>query len=272
MPLTALPKSLVRLAAPAILACVTAASVWAPAAGATPWTAHATPPKHRASASRTKASTRSVASKRVASRRVKSETPSAPILPDVSALPTLAELLAGRGAAAEAGAESPLVAFLAESDVPAAPRREGPLAAFSAGAARLLSSMVDRARSQLGTRYVFGGERPGQGLDCSSFARFAMEALGITLPRTAAQQARIGQPVPRDRAKLLPGDLLTFGRGSTVSHVGIYLGEGRFIHASVTSHKIIETTIDRNPLLFKRWQGARRLIAIDDSASKHGDG
>lgn len=131
--------------------------------------------------------------------------------------------------------------------------------------------MVDRARSQLGTRYVLGGEAPGEGLDCSAFARFAMEALGINLPRTAAQQAKIGEAVPRDRAKLLPGDLLTFGRGSKVSHVGIYLGEGRFIHASVTSRKIIETTIDRNPKLFRRWQGARRLIALDDSTTKHGD-
>lgn len=148
-----------------------------------------------------------------------------------------------------------------------------PFAAFSASAERLLSAMVDRARGQLGTRYVLGGNKPDKGLDCSSFARYAMEALGIRLPRTAREQARIGEPVPRDRTMLKPGDLLTFGSRSKVSHVGIYLGEGRFIHASVTSRKIIETTIDRNPRLFRKWQGARRLLSSDDSTSKaRGDG
>ena len=117
-------------------------------------------------------------------------------------------------------------------------------------------------------RYVFGGAEPGAGLDCSSFARYAMEALGVRLPRTANQQAQIGRPVPRDPSLLRPGDLLTFGSPSHVSHVGIYLGEGRFIHASVKHGEVIETTIDRNRSLFRRWQGARRLLAsVDDSAA-----
>jgi cell wall-associated NlpC family hydrolase len=69
---------------------------------------------------------------------------------------------------------------------------------------------------------------------------------------------------------LKPGDLLTFGRGTRVSHVGIYLGEGRFIHASVTSGRIIETTIERNARLFRRWQGARRLMAGEPDTTAHG--
>lgn len=160
-------------------------------------------------------------------------------------------------------------AFAAMPVVPAPAGLDGrPLSAFGASAERMLESMMDRARSQLGTRYVLGGNVPGRGLDCSSFARFAMEALGITLPRTAAQQAQVGDAVPRDRAKLRPGDLLTFGRGSKVSHVGIYLGDGRFIHASVTSGRIIETTIERNARLFRRWLGARRLVASGDSTTR----
>lgn len=145
------------------------------------------------------------------------------------------------------------------------------LSALTHSAASLLDALVSRARSQLGTRYVFGGSEPGAGLDCSSFARYAMEALGIRLPRTANQQAQIGRPIPRDPSLLRPGDLLTFGSRSHVSHVGIYLGEGRFIHASVSHGQIIETTIDRNRSLFRRWQGARRLLAaVGDSAGDPG--
>jgi cell wall-associated NlpC family hydrolase len=145
-----------------------------------------------------------------------------------------------------------------------------PFTAIGRSASALLDQMVSRARSQLGTRYVLGGSRPGDALDCSSFARYAMEALGIKLPRTAAQQAQVGTPVPRDREKLRTGDLLTFGLGRRVSHVGIYLGEGRFIHASVKSGQVIETTFERNGLLLRRWQGARRLIASGDSAGSAG--
>jgi cell wall-associated NlpC family hydrolase len=146
----------------------------------------------------------------------------------------------------------------------------GGFTAIGRSASALLDQMVSRARSQLGTRYVLGGANPGQALDCSSFARYAMEALGIKLPRTAAQQARVGTPVPRDRAALRAGDLLTFGLGRTVSHVGIYLGEGRFIHASVKSGQVIETTFEKNGVLLRRWQGARRLIASGDSADGSG--
>ncbi len=140
------------------------------------------------------------------------------------------------------------------------------LAALTHSAASLLDALVSRARGQLGTRYVFGGAEPGAGLDCSSFARYAMEALGVRLPRTANQQAQIGRAIPRDPSLLRPGDLLTFGSPRHVSHVGIYLGQGRFIHASVSHGQVIETTIDRNRSLFRHWQGARRLVAsVNDS-------
>ena len=154
----------------------------------------------------------------------------------------------------------------------AAPSAERPLSAFSRSAGALLDAMLQRARSQLGTRYVFGGAQPGDALDCSSFARYAMEALGIRLPRTANQQARVGREVPRDWTKLRPGDLLTFGSRRRVDHVGIYVGEGRFIHASVKSGQVIETTINRNGSLFRRWTGARRLIAESDSAGERDAG
>jgi cell wall-associated NlpC family hydrolase len=143
----------------------------------------------------------------------------------------------------------------------------GPLAALSRSATSLLDNLVSRARGQLGTRYVYGAAAPGAGLDCSSFVRYVMEALDVRLPRTADEQAQAGRPIPRDRTQLRPGDLLTFGRGRRTSHVGIYLGEGRFIHASVSSGRVIETTIDRNQALFRRWQGVRRLLAGAEPAA-----
>jgi cell wall-associated NlpC family hydrolase len=148
--------------------------------------------------------------------------------------------------------------------------RPSPFAAFSATASALRDSLLARARSQLGTRYVLGGEKPGVALDCSSFARYVMEAVNMRLPRTAAQQARVGQAVPKDERRLKPGDLLTFGKGRTISHVGIYTGEGRFIHASVTSGKIIETTVAKNGQLFRTWKGVRRLFAGADSTASVG--
>jgi cell wall-associated NlpC family hydrolase len=99
-----------------------------------------------------------------------------------------------------------------------------------------------------------------------------MEALDVRLPRTANEQARVGRPVPRDPSQLRPGDLLTFGSRRHTSHVGIYLGGGRFIHASVRSGQVIETTIDRNRGLFRRWQGARRLLAGADTPGDSASG
>jgi cell wall-associated NlpC family hydrolase len=179
------------------------------------------------------------------------------VLGDVPTAPASA-----RGAASANATPALATARLAPVGAP-----ERPFNAFSRSAASLLDVVVARARSQLGTRYVLGGAAPGQALDCSAFARYVMEALGVRLPRTAAQQARVGTEVPRDRTQLRPGDLLTFGSARHVSHVGIYLGEGRFIHASVKSGRVIETTIDRNGGLFRIWQGARRLIAADDSSA-----
>lgn len=151
---------------------------------------------------------------------------------------------------------------------PSAPRGGSTLTLITRSAASLLDGLLTRARSQLGTRYVYGGANPDIALDCSSFARYVMEALNVRLPRTANQQAQVGIPVPRDPSALRPGDLLTFGSGRHTSHVGIYLGQGRFIHASVKSGQVIETTIERNRSLFRRWQGARRLLAgVPDSVA-----
>ena len=138
-----------------------------------------------------------------------------------------------------------------------------PFALWSESAHNLRDSLVNVARAQIGARYVLGGTTP-KGFDCSGLVRYVMAALKVELPRTAAQQARIGDEVSTDTTRLRPGDLLTFGwkgkRG--VSHIGIYVGQGRYIHASSVAGRVIESDLNRtgSPLI-KAWRGVRRVVA-----------
>ena len=139
-----------------------------------------------------------------------------------------------------------------------------PFALLSASARSLRDSLVAFARTQIGRRYVHGGESPDAGFDCGGLLRYVMEAFSVSLPRTAALQARTGLAVAKDAGALRPGDLLTFGKGSRVTHVGIYVGNGRFVHASSVAGMVIESALDRPPApLIKPWRGVRRVVADD---------
>lgn len=138
-----------------------------------------------------------------------------------------------------------------------------PFARLSASAQTLRDSVVARARTQLGTRYKLGGTTPNVALDCSALVRYVMEAFNLPLPRTAQQQASAGTEVPRRLDALKPGDLLTFGRGTRVSHVGIYVGEGRMVHASTSRRRVVETALSPRSPLVRQWKGVRRLLPAD---------
>jgi cell wall-associated NlpC family hydrolase len=99
----------------------------------------------------------------------------------------------------------------------------------SAAAERILRT----ADSYRGVRYVWGGSTPGQGFDCSGFTKYVFAKYGIALPRTSREQSRAGRAVPADFRALRPGDLMMFAEpGKAISHVAIYAGDGRIIHAS----------------------------------------
>ena len=92
------------------------------------------------------------------------------------------------------------------------------------------NNLVDTALSLKGSPYAYGGTTP-RGFDCSGFTQYCFRnALGIELPRTAAAQASMGESVSMD--DLQPGDLLFWGSGSGVYHVGIYVEDGTYIHAA----------------------------------------
>jgi cell wall-associated NlpC family hydrolase len=143
-----------------------------------------------------------------------------------------------------------------------------PFASISATVTSLRDSLVALARAQIGRRYKFGGTTPEHGFDCSGFVRYVMSALHVPLPRTATEQAHTGAVIALDTAQLRPGDLVTFGSARRISHIGIYVGGGRFVQASSRAGRVIETSLDR-PLVHgaKPWRGARRVMIEDEAAN-----
>jgi hypothetical protein len=111
----------------------------------------------------------------------------------------------------------------------------------------------------LGVDYKYGGETPESGLDCSGLVRYVFQQVtGVTLPRTARELSRIGDKVAL--SDLEPGDLVFFNtRRFAFSHVGIYLGGNRFIHAPARGREVEIAEIDRS-FWQKHFNGARRLI------------
>jgi cell wall-associated NlpC family hydrolase len=98
----------------------------------------------------------------------------------------------------------------------------------SAAAARVLET-ADR---YVGVPYVWGGNTP-KGFDCSGFTKYVFAKHGVTIPRTSRDQVRAGNGVPLDFDSMRPGDILLFAEsGEAISHVAIYVGSGRIIHAS----------------------------------------
>ncbi|MBI4997589.1 MAG: C40 family peptidase [Rhodocyclales bacterium] len=121
-----------------------------------------------------------------------------------------------------------------------------------------VESTLDKALDLLGIRYRWGGSKPETGFDCSGFVRHVFrEGLGLDLPRSAREQSRAGEPVARD--ELQPGDLVFFNTmRRAFSHVGIYLGDNRFVHAPHRGGRVrVEDMSGR--YWTKRFNGARRI-------------
>ncbi|MBK7059208.1 MAG: C40 family peptidase [Rubrivivax sp.] len=121
------------------------------------------------------------------------------------------------------------------------------------------SNMVISAMNFLGVPYRRGGSSPEAGFDCSGFTRHIFEhSLGLVLPRRADEQARSAELAKVDKTELRPGDLVFFNTMKRAfSHVGIYVGDGKFIHSPRTGgHVRVEDM--REAYWAKRYNGARR--------------
>jgi len=110
------------------------------------------------------------------------------------------------------------------------PAREagGPPRATTEARDRVADRAVFTAMQMVGAPYRYGGSTP-DGFDCSGLIQYAYGAAGVRLPRTAEQQYSATESLTLEQAR--PGDLLFFRDGRRVSHVALYLGQGRFVHA-----------------------------------------
>jgi cell wall-associated NlpC family hydrolase len=127
------------------------------------------------------------------------------------------------------------------------------------------AGMVEQAMALLGVPYRRGGNNESTGFDCSGFVRHLYEkSVGQILPRRAVDQARATEVIERDELK--PGDLVFFNTmRRTFSHVGIYVGDGKFIHAP-RAGKAVNIDDMRSAYWQKRFNGARRVPVNSDNA------
>jgi len=125
-----------------------------------------------------------------------------------------------------------------------------------------IQALLQRAQGLLGTPYRWGGTSPESGFDCSGLVSYVFRtALGIELPRVSREMAGNGTQI--ERAALAAGDLVFFGRrGKRVDHVGIYVGDGQFVHAPRTGRDVTVSRLDTG-----YWAGrflqARRVEGLE---------
>ena len=134
----------------------------------------------------------------------------------------------------------------------------GPLQSARTAFGGKASELVMQAMGLLGVPYKRGGTSEEKGFDCSGFVRYMYEkSVGLVLPRRAEEQAKVTEEI--SRSELKPGDLVFFNTlKRTFSHVGIYVGDGKFIHAPRPG-KAVRVDDMREAYWQKRFNGARRV-------------
>ncbi len=130
---------------------------------------------------------------------------------------------------------------------------------------RASSGLLSTASTWMGTRYRWAGTSRS-GVDCSGFTSSVFKSHGVSIPRTSIAQSRSGTAVSKDSLK--PGDLVFFNtRGNRVSHVGIYQGGGKFIHASSGKGRVTVNSLN-DGYYSRRYAGARRVTGVKEASSR----
>jgi len=149
-------------------------------------------------------------------------------------------------------------------------RGANPNGPFARLTAQGRDSIVEGSRTLLGIRYRWAGASPERGLDCSGLVQYVFAKLRIALPHSSRELAKVGGVVEQDTAQMQPGDLLVFSKRSSrrISHVAIYIGDGKMIHASSGARRVVETPVMeyRGALL----RGVRRVVALDSTGGDAG--
>ena len=104
------------------------------------------------------------------------------------------------------------------------------------------SAIADVAMGMVGTRYLYGGTDPVAGFDCSGLVYYVYGQAGYSVPRTSREQFRAARKISIDDADA--GDLMFFQDQTKLSHVGIYLGDGRFVHAPANGQNVAVASLD----------------------------
>lgn len=127
------------------------------------------------------------------------------------------------------------------------------------GRGELRSELVKTAKSFIGTPYLWGGTNAANGFDCSGLTMVSYRINGLNLPRVSNNQYKAGKGVAK--SKLQPGDLVFFATqgGKRVTHVGLYIGKGKFIHAPRTGKKVRVESLS-NAFYAKTFVGGRSYI------------
>ena len=159
-------------------------------------------------------------------------------------------------ASARIALPSVLLLLLAACAAPPPFQRELPPPAAPSPATDAAGAAIARAaQSLIGSPYRYGGAGP-EAFDCSGLVSYVHRQLGVLTPRTAAQQYASARSIPR--ADLQPGDLVFFRLSGAVSHVGVYVGNGRFVHAPQSGERVREAGLEEE-YFRNRYAGAGRL-------------
>lgn len=132
-------------------------------------------------------------------------------------------------------------------------------------ASRKVNPLLKQAYGYQGVRYRWGGTSRSSGVDCSGFTTSVFRSQGISLPRTAIEQSHVGDPV--SKSNLQAGDLVFFrtNRSVRVNHVGIYIGEGKFMHAATRAGHVMVSSLS-DPYYVRAYATARRVADFNAAA------